>query len=137
MPDTEQPVKGLTAAEISALASRNELPGQSMPCIDWLLWYMLRDVYADFNSGISDKVNGAERKRKALSIWEREHERIARDNAIVNRAAELWKSVEEAAAMYRKDRTLQNADLVMLAIYGIGVNDEALSEKMSDKEEVT
>lgn len=115
---TTNETAALTADEIAALASRAERPDKQMSCADWLLWYVLRDIYADYRIGKANKDVCASRKRDALDVWEREHEREARNSALVDRVVELWKRVEEAADMYRKDRTLENADLVMIAIYG-------------------
>ena len=109
----------LTPDEISALAAQDEKPDADMTTVDWLLWYMLRDVYRDFKHGHITKEQGAERKRQALDIWERQTDRYHADRDLINRVVQLWKTVEAAASTYRKDRTLENADKVMEAIYGM------------------
>lgn len=107
-----------TPTELSALASRNEMPDKPMACIDWLLWYMLRDIYSEFAAGMLTKEQGAERKQHAVRIYEREWERIAQNNALCDRVVNLWKGLEEASSAYRKDRTLENADNLMRVVYG-------------------
>ena len=109
----------LTPDEISALAAQDDKPNADMTTIDWLLWYMLRDVYRDFKHGHITKEQGAERKRQALDIWERQTDRYHADRDLINRVVALWKNVEAAASTYRKDRTLENADAIMTAIYGM------------------
>ena len=109
----------LTPDEISALAAQEEKPDCDMTAIDWLLWYVLRDVYRDFKQGLISKEKGAERKRQALDIWERQTDRYHADRDLINRVVQLWKNVEAAASAYRKDRTLENADAIMTAIYGM------------------
>lgn len=118
---TTNETAALTADEIAALASRSERPDKQMCCADWLLWYVLRDIYADYRSGKAGKDVCASRKQDALDIWYREHERNAQNSALVDRVVQLWKRVEEAADQYRLDRTLQNADLMLIAMYGVGV----------------
>lgn len=117
--------------EISSFAARNERPDTGMTVIDWVLWYMLRDIYNEYAAGVLTKEDGAKRKQDALNIWIHEWEVHQRDAATVNRMAELWKSVEEAASMYRKDRSLKNADLVMAVIYGMSMRKNQ-TEKNND-----
>lgn len=107
-----------TPMEVSEYAAKNEMPESGMTYIDWLLWYMLRDIYNEFSAGMLTKEQGAERKRQAMSIYEKECEHNARTTALYHHVSELWKSVEAAAAAYRKDRTLENADEMMRAVYG-------------------
>ena len=109
----------LTAEEIGKLAYRNEKPEQGFDYIDWLLWFMLRDIYNQFRAGTMEIDSCVKRKEEAVNIWEKERFRDDQMRQSSSRAAELWKNVEAAASQYRKNRTLENADLVMVAIYGI------------------
>ena len=93
-----------------------------MTYVDWLLWYMLRDVYRDFKSGKLDAQKGAERKQHSLSIWEKESFRVRQLNELADRAGKLWTRVEMAASAYQKNRTLKNADKLIEAIYNIPVD---------------
>lgn len=106
------------AEQISSYAAKNEMPDSGLTYIDWLLWYMLRDIYAEFRQGTLDKERGAARKKHAIEIWEKETFRDEQTRQTAMRVADLWKRVEVAASQYRKDRTLENADLLMVAIYG-------------------
>ena len=104
--------------EISAYAAKNEMPDSGMTYIDWLLWYMLRDIYREYSAGELTKEQGAERKRQAMEIYQRECELNARYRELCSRVSELWKRLEEASSAYRKDRTLENADKMMEIVYG-------------------
>lgn len=108
----------LTADQISAYASVGEIPKDGMCYVDWLLWYMLRDIYRNYNTGKINKEHGSELKAKAVTVWEKEWFRIDQINQTANRAAELWRRVESAASAFRIDRTLDNADGLLAAIYG-------------------
>lgn len=121
-----------TPDEICKFARRDELPDGGLCLIEHLLWYKLRDIYNEHAMGVISASDGAERKREALSWAEQEWEKKCRDDELVYRCARLWKNVEEAAAEYRKNRTIQNADLLMASIYGIALNAVA-TEVISDE----
>ena len=89
-----------------------------MNYIDWLLWYMLRDIYSGYKAGTLDKDACVERKAEAVGIWDREVFRVEQSRQLATRCAEMWKNVEEASSLYRKERNLKNADLMHAAIYG-------------------
>lgn len=112
-------VRGMTFDDISKLAAKNERPDSGMTYIDYLAWYILRDIYRDFKAGLIDRERGEERKRDALSIWECETQKVAQHRDDIFRVAELWKRVESAANAYRLDRTLDNADKLIYAIYRV------------------
>ena len=101
-----------------------------MTYVDWLLWYMLRDVYRDFKAGKLDAEKGAERKQHSLSIWEKESFRVRQLNELADSAGKLWTRIETAADTYRLNRTLQNADRLIEAIYNVPVstNDDGSDE---------
>lgn len=109
----------MTAEQISALAAKGERPPDGLNATDWLLWYMLRDIYRDFKFGKLDAEKGAERKNEALAIWERENFNREQDKDAINRAVDLWNRVELAGSEYRQNRTIENADKLMEAIYHI------------------
>lgn len=129
--DNNAPVRGMTFDNISKLAAKNERPESGMTYIDYLAWYILRDIYRDFKAGLIDKERGEERKRDALSIWECETQKVKQHRDDIFRVAELWKRVESAADAYRLDRTLDNADKLIYAIYGI------MPTKQGDNEQAT
>lgn len=133
----------MTADQISQLAAKQEMPPDGMTYVDWLLWYMLRDIYRDFKTGKLDAQKGAERKQHSLSVWEKESFRIRQLNELADSAGKLWKRVETAANDYRKNRSLQNADKVIEAIYNVPVSnkhdgsdgDATVSTEQADQKE--
>ena len=118
----------MTADQISQFAAKNEMPEDGMTYVDWLLWYMLRDIYRDFKAGRLDAEKGAERKKHSLSIWEKETFRVRQLNELADGAGKLWKRVEMAANAYQTNRNLQNADAMIEAIYGIKLDSEVSSD---------
>lgn len=123
----------MTADQISQLAAKQEMPADGMTCTDWLLWYMLRDIYRDFKAGRLDAEKGSERKKHSLSIWEKESFRVRQLNELADSAGKMWKRVEMAANAYRLNRSLQNADKLIEAIYNVPVDHEQ-NEQTGQKE---
>lgn len=117
--DNNAPVRWMTFDDISKLAAKNERPESGMTYIDYLAWYILRDIYRDFKACLIDKERGEERKREALSIWERETQKEEQFREQIFRVAELWKRIESASSAYQLDRTLENADKLIYAIYRV------------------
>ena len=117
--DKDVTVHGMTFDDISKLAAKNERPESGMTYIDYLAWYILRDIYRDFRSGLIDRERGEERKREALTIWESESQNVEQCREQIFRVAELWKRIESASSAYQLDRTLENADKLIYAIYRV------------------
>lgn len=107
-----------TPLEVSTLAARNEMPDKPMSYVNWLLWYMLRDIYNEFTAGTLTKEQGAARKKQAMDIYEKECEYLCRTMATCDRMAALWRGIESASTAYRKERSLENADKLMEVVYG-------------------
>lgn len=123
----------MTADQISQLAAKQEMPQDGMTYVDWLLWYMLRDIYRDFKAGRLDAEKGAERKQHSLSIWEKESFRARQLNELADSAGKMWKRIEMAANAYRLNRSLQNADKLIDAIYNVPINSDQ-NEQTGQKE---
>lgn len=111
-------IDNYSASEVSALAAKGVMPDKGMTYVSWLLWYMLRDIYNEFSAGTLTKEQGAERKRQAMEIYDRECEYLCRTLETCDRVAKMWRDVEAASTAYRKERTLENADEMMRILYG-------------------
>lgn len=84
------------------------------------LFLALRELYHQCHIGLITREAGVADKKKLLLSFEREKKTETFHSKLAKHCAELWKNVECAAADYRKDRTLENADRIMAAIYGTG-----------------
>lgn len=107
---------------------RQAMAGGEMP--DGLEWYdrqlflMLRTLYWQYKQGIVDRETASREKRKLLQ--DRDFQ-LFQDNYTKDIAKKLMET-GEARAEYRKNRTLENADAIILAFEGAPVtfNEEAL-----------
>ena len=127
--DKKSAVRVMTFDDISKLAAKNERPESGMTYVDYLAWYVLRDIYRDYKAGRIDKERGESRKRDALDLWERETAKISSIRDQVFEVAELWKRIESAANAYQLNRTVENADKLIFAIYRMHPNTQESADK--------
>lgn len=107
---------------------RTAMAGGEMP--DDLEWYdrqmflMLRTLYWQYKQGIVDRETASLEKRKLLK--DRDF-RLFQDNFTKDIAKKIM-DTDTARAEYRKNRTLENADAIILAFEGVPVtfNEETL-----------
>jgi hypothetical protein len=84
---------------------------------DQILFMELRTLYYSYNNSIIDREMATREKLELLRTYEA--------HKIVNNMGKEWveqiKRTELARAAYRKDRTLVNADALILSIEGVPV----------------
>lgn len=107
---------------------RVAMAGGEMP--DDLEWYdrqmflCLRMLYKQYKDGTIDRETASKEKKKLLRDYDLKkfQENFTRD------IAKKIMDTEEARQAYRKNRTLENADAIILAFEGVPVtfNEEAL-----------
>lgn len=104
---------------------RAAMRGEEMPdgldMVDQLNFLCLRSLYGQVHSGTIDRATGSREKGRLIyqrNLWER---KLMLQERMVRRSAELFRSVELAANAYAKERTLENADRLYHALYGIEV----------------
>lgn len=100
---------------------RIAMAGGEMP--DELEWYdrqmflQLRMLYAQFKQGIVDRETASREKRKLLKDYE--FNKFQSD--FTKNIAQKIMETDTARMEYRKNRTLENADAVILAFEGVPV----------------
>lgn len=110
--------------KIAVMAAKDSLPSEKLSLAEWLLFYRLRDLYRDFRTGKVTKSGGEKRKGEIT----RQFEIDCQNELFVERCAakngELYKSIESAATAYRENKTLENADKFVEAVYGVKMKEE-------------
>lgn len=107
---------------------RIAMSGGEMPDdLEWFdrqLFLMLRTLYWQYKQGIVDRETASREKRKLLE--DREFH-LFQDNLVKDLAKKVV-DTEKARQEYRKNRTLENADAIILAFEGVPVtfNEETL-----------
>lgn len=107
---------------------RIAMVGGEMPDdLEWFdrqLFLMLRTLYWQYKQGIVDRETASQEKKKL--IRDRDFQ-LFQDNFAKDIAKKIM-DTEKARQEYRKNRTLENADAIILAFEGVPVtfNEEAL-----------
>lgn len=98
----------------------DEMPdGLELP--DQLNFLCLRNLYAQNRAGIIDRSVGSAEKKKLRyqrDLWER---RLLSKEKLAQHCAKMYKDVEAATSAYAKERTLEHADEIYQALYGMEV----------------
>lgn len=105
------------------------MPDDAMTCPERALYYALRDIYSDYKRGIITKAKGEELKLKAMRQFEFDNQSISSAIKILKSHAEFWKSIEMASSRYRLERTLENADAFLEAVYKVPIKAEYLEKE--------
>ena len=113
-------MSNITEHEISKLAAQSRKPPDMTPPEE-LLWYWLRDIYAGYRNKQIDSDTGAERKTEAIRRYNQLVTERDMAERIVSSHAALWKGIKNAANLYHAERTLENADGFVAAVYGLKV----------------
>lgn len=114
----------MTIDQISKLAAQNIVPSEKLPLAEMLLWYRLRDIYKSFADKTISKERAAEQKQKAVKLYGEDSAAEKETERYMAYHAELWRSIEAAANAYTKEKTIENADKFMEAVYGVKMNEE-------------
>ena len=101
-------------------AMHNEPMPDGLDLSDQLCYQALAILYARYHSG---KITREQGEKEARMIRRKREENI-KSNEFGEKCREhsmkLWKDIEQSANAYQRDRTLENADRLIAAIYGVG-----------------
>ena len=92
-----------------------------MTCYERALFYTLKDIYSSYRRKLITKEQGESGKNAALRQYDLDKGAIESAMHILRSNAELWKHIEMAASTYRLDRTLENADAFIEAVYNVKI----------------
>ena len=124
----------MTKEDINKLAFIESMPDIDMTCPERCLWYALRDVYRQYRSGEITVAQGDAAKHKAIRQYEIDAGILAEAHRIIRHHAAMWMEIELAASAYSMNRTLQNADAFISAVYGVQMKSvEDLEEQNMQK----
>ena len=94
-----------------------QLPAEELLCPERALFYSLKDIYDNYRKGLISKAQGESQKNKALRQFDLDMGSYTSAMKILRDNAEMWKRIELAGNHYRLDRTLENADAFIEAVY--------------------
>lgn len=114
----------MTVDEITVAAAQDLLPSEKLSLAENLLWYRLRDLYQGFAKGAVSKDKAAEEKKKVLKQFESDRQTEATAKRYGDFHASLWRGIESAANNYHENKTIENADKFVEAVYGVKMKEE-------------
>lgn len=107
--------------EFERYAMRGDPIPPGLSAADRTAYISLREVYAQYHRKVISREVGAADKRIIVRARDEESRLMAFGDKCRDHAVKLWSAVGGAAAEYRKNRTLENADRLLEAIYGVGI----------------
>ena len=108
----------MTADEILVAAANEEEP-EGLDMAQRLLWCRMRESYRAFRAGEISREAGGEAKKKAMAEYRENANKLEQGRSAHMRMARLWLTMEQAANAFRKEPSLETADRVMEAVYGL------------------
>ena len=109
----------MTVDEIAKLAAQNAVPSGKLSLSETLLWYRLRDLYRSFSQGSISKENAAVEKQKIVKQYNADKQTQETAERYIAYHAKLWRNIEVAHMAYRQNKTIENADKFIEAVYGV------------------
>lgn len=113
----------MTVDQIAKLAAQNIVPADKLSLEESLLWYRLRDLYSKFSADSISKENAAVEKQKIVKQYNADKQTQETAERYVAHHAKLWRNIEAAHVAYRQNKTIENADNFVEAVYGVQMKD--------------
>jgi len=84
-----------------------------------MLWYEYNDLYKRFRAGAIQKDQAETERNRIMRQYETDVTAKEMSDRVYQAQANLWKRIELSANAYRKNRTLENADAFIEAVYNV------------------
>ncbi len=92
---------------------------QKLDIVDSCLYVALKNLYAMYRQGLITRKDATEEKRRLVYNWTGDKSKLE----LLNRqSAALRGKIGEASEKYFKDPTIENADALYAALYGLADN---------------
>lgn len=104
----------MTLEELDELAFQGGGVPEPLGRAERRYFLQVRSIYAAAKMGLINAQRGSEEKRAAKQDYENERDDF--DFLMFN--GKRWQEIEEAGRRYRKNKTIENADAFMDAVYG-------------------
>jgi hypothetical protein len=100
-------------------AIRGEPMPKDLSLADQMAYQALSSMYSRFRVRAITREQGAEEKKKLFLTYDKAYRQREREVNMAQHYAEQNARIESAANDYAKDRTLENADKLYKALYGM------------------
>lgn len=106
---------------IRLMAYKNEHldEGSQWTIADRLLWYEYRELYQQFRGGLIDQKQAEAEKNRIMQRYDTALAVQEMSDRVFQAQSDLWKRIEPTADRYRLNRTVENADAFIEAVYSV------------------
>lgn len=109
-----------TPEEIKQAAFDWNVPvDDTLPMAERILWYSLREIYRNYRDAKINKSEGERLANDALKQYRMDSALLAMQRLQIQHQAEMWRDIERAGSIYRLDKSIDNADAFVDAVYGL------------------
>lgn len=108
----------MTVQELKIAAYNGTIPPEPLKSQELAFYYQAREAYAQYFDKRITQDEASQRIKDAIMRYNSDMQERQNGIDALCRIGALYKAIELAATAYRKDRTLDNADKLLEAIYG-------------------
>ena len=114
----------MTVRQLKSAAQHQEQPNPEWTCAERAFFYAMRDLYAKFKTGSLSKEEGERLTSIAEKQFKKDEADFLEAKKIIANNAEMWKRIEFASHRYIQERTVENANAFVEAVYGVKLKTE-------------
>ena len=109
----------MTEQDILLNAANDIWPEEPLNMAQQLLWYKANELYRLYKSGALPKDAGIKRKTKIISEFRYNNSQLSTSMAREKHLADFWVKLSSSAINYAKNKSIDNADAMYFAMYGM------------------
>lgn len=109
----------MTLQDLKLAAYNGITPPEPLSCPERAFFLQAKEIYVRYHDKRITQSESAEAMRQAIQDYKRDMQERQNGIDALYRIANLYKQIELAATAYAKNRTLENADKLLEAIYGV------------------
>lgn len=109
----------MTLQDLKIAAYNGITPSEPLCCPERAFFLQAKEIYAQYHNKRITQSESSEAMRQAIQDYKRDMQERQNGIDALHRIADLYKEVELVATAYAKDRTLENADKLLEAIYDV------------------
>ena len=106
---------------IAAYKGERLPPDMSWSMPERMLWYEYNNLYSKYRAGAIQKDQAEAERNRIMRQFETDTTAQEMSDRVFQAQANLWRRIEAPANAYRQNRTLENADAFIEAVYNVKI----------------
>lgn len=107
------------ASSICKAAAQGQLPDASWTCPERCFYYTMKDMYNRFRNKEITKEDGEKLRSAAERQLVIDTQDYEFSQKVLRHNAEMWKNIQLASLTYNQEKTVENADAFVRAVYSM------------------